>query len=115
MSPEKKDKRAMYILLSSAEQASSVRLEEPDDCTRFHVALRGLSQERVQEILAREDLGRMDGREIAWIKIAWLRQHAQGRVQPDWSERFAAMLKYAERKGWLSDDKQSVSGHCEWS
>lgn len=105
----------MYVLLSSVERVATAQLEEPDDCTRFHVAMRSLSEVQVQEIFAREDLGRMDGRETAWIKLAWLRQQAQGRVQPDWSERFTAMLHYAERKGWLSDDKLLVSGHCVWS
>lgn len=104
----------MYMLLSSAQHEAVVTLEEPDDCTRFHVAIHGLSEDAARQALAREELGMLDIHEAAWIEIAALRRLASGRVQPDWPERFEGMLRYAGRKGWLSSGGSSVRGHCEW-
>lgn len=101
----------MYIAVSPAQ---TVTLEEPDDCMRFHVEIQGLSEDRVGQALAQEDVGSLASSALAWIKIEALRRLAQGRVQPDWAMRFEGMVHYAERKGWLSDDKTSVSGHCIW-
>ena len=105
----------MYILLSSAQHEAVITLEEPDDCARFHVAIHRLSEDAARQALAREDVGTLENSEVAWIEIASLRRLAGGRVQPDWPERFEGMLRYAERKGWLSSDNSSVRGHCEWN
>jgi hypothetical protein len=105
----------MYILLSSVEGEAAGTLEEPDDCTRFHIAIDGLSEDAARQALAREEVGALEGYEAAWIKIAALRRLADGRVQSDWPDRFESMLQYAERKGWLSPDGLSVRGHCEWN
>ncbi|HEU5378180.1 MAG TPA: hypothetical protein VFV38_22390 [Ktedonobacteraceae bacterium] len=101
----------MYIFVSHTQ---TVTLEEPDDCTRFHMEIQGLSEDIVGQALAQEDVGLLANPALAWIKIEALRRLAQGRVQPDWTTRFEGMLHYAERKGWLSNDKASVSGHCIW-
>ena len=93
----------------------TISLVEPDDCHRFHVAIRDLSEQAVQQVLEDEEVGQLSDPDTAWIKISAIRKLAQGRVQPDWPERFSDMLQYAERKGWLSEDKESVSGHCEWT
>jgi hypothetical protein len=105
----------MYILVSPAERAPSVTLEEPDDCRRFHVAVRGLSEDSARQALEAEGVGRLGDPAAAEIAIAAIRKLAQGRVKPDWPERFEAMLEYAGRKGWLSADGERVQGHCEWS
>jgi hypothetical protein len=105
----------MYILLSSAQHKEVVTLEEPDDCTRFHIAIHSLSEDAARQALEREEVGALDDYEAAWIGIAALRRWASGRVQSDWPERFEAMLRYAGGKGWLSPDGSSVRGHCEWN
>jgi hypothetical protein len=104
----------MYIQLSSGEQGPVVSLEEPDDCTRFHVAIHSLSEETVQQALRHEEVGWLGDTDTAWINIDALRRLAHERVGPDWPERLDGMLRYAEHKGWLSDDRTAVSGHCEW-
>lgn len=104
----------MYILVIAASPAPVVSLEEPDDCRRFHVAIRHLSEDAAQQALEREDVGAFSGHDTAWIKITALRELAGTRVQPDWPERFDGMLRYAQSKGWLSSDGSQVSGHCEW-
>ncbi|HLI06789.1 MAG TPA: hypothetical protein VKV40_09485 [Ktedonobacteraceae bacterium] len=105
----------MYILLSPAQHGVVVTLEEPDDCNRFHVAIRGLPEDAAQQALAREEIGTLEGHEAAWIEIAALRRLAGGRVPSDWAERFEGMLRYAGRKGWLSPDGSRVRGHYEWN
>jgi hypothetical protein len=106
----------MYLLLSLVQQEPQFSLVEPDDCTRLHVAIeRSLSEEVVKQTFLRENIGWLDDHQNAWITLDALRQLAVGSVQPDWPERFSAMLAYAERKGWLNAEKTAVSGHCEWS
>ena len=104
----------MYLLVTATEEKPTVSLAEPDDCGRFHVAIKDLSEQAVQQILEDEEVGQFSDSDTAWIKISAIRKLAQGRVQPDWQQRFSGMLHYAERKGWLSEDRESVSGHCEW-
>ena len=92
----------------------TISLVEPDDCQHFHVAIRGLSQDAAEQALVDQGIGQFSDSDTAWIKISAIRKLAQGRVQPDWPQRFSDMLQYAERKGWLSEDRERVSGHCEW-
>lgn len=104
----------MYILLSLSDQTALARLEEPDDCTRFHVTIRSLSENQVGKVLSDEQLGELEDPAAAWIRISVLRNLAAGRVAPGWHDRFEKMLSYAERKGWLSHNRESVRGHCQW-
>lgn len=104
----------MYLVLSSSKRAPIARLEEPDDCTRFHLALENLSEEDARQVLEGEGIGELTDHDTAWISISALCRLAQGRVQPDWHHRFRGMLHYAERKGWLRSDRTAVRGHCEW-
>jgi hypothetical protein len=104
----------LYIQVVPAEPQPVVSLEEPDDCRRFHVAIGDLSLDVAEQALEREDVGTFSDHNTAWIKITALRTLAETRVPPDWSERFDAMLRYAETKGWLSTDGTQVNGHCEW-
>ena len=104
----------MYIVVSPSEGKPAVSLEEPDDCSRFHVTIHDLSEDTARQALEAEDIGHLTDAGMAWIKISAIRKLATGHVQPDWPERFSAMLDYAGRKGWLSDDRAYVRGHCEW-
>lgn len=105
----------MHILVAATEQGPRVSLEEPDDCTRFHVAVQGLAREAAARAIELAGVGTLDEADAAWIRVVALRERAEGRVAGDWAERFHAMLAYAGHKGWLSEDQKSVQGHCEWS
>ena len=104
----------MYIQVAPAEPKPVIRLEEPDNCRQFHVAIGNLSEEVAEQALEREDVGTFSNHDTAWVKITALRKLAETRVPPDWQDRFDEMLRYAESKGWLSTDGTHVSGHCEW-
>lgn len=105
----------MHILVAETAQGPRVSLEEPDDCTRFHVAIQGVPREAAGRALELAGVGTLGEADAAWIRVAALRERAEGRVAGDWAERFHAMLAYAGRKGWLSEDQGSVRGHCAWS
>jgi 3-hydroxy-9,10-secoandrosta-1,3,5(10)-triene-9,17-dione monooxygenase reductase component len=92
-----------------------LRLGEPADFTRFHVralvpggapdwdglraALGGFAEVRS---------------ETAFVAVDALRRLAGRRASdPEWQRELAAMLGYAERKGWI-DAEGAVSAHVEW-
>ncbi|HEY4026620.1 MAG TPA: hypothetical protein VGO86_09330 [Candidatus Dormibacteraeota bacterium] len=106
----------MYVLISTGEGgAPQVSLEEPDDCRRFHVTIRGLDEQSVRAVLGREGAGTLQDRDTAWVSAAAARRLAGDRVAADWPERFEAMIRFAATKGWLSEDGQAIRAHCEWS
>src|ERR1700753_67565 len=82
-----KDKKEMYILLTSLNHETVITLEEPDDCNRFHVAIRGLSESTARQALVSEQVGQFVSREAAGIKVTALRRLASGRVGSDWPTR----------------------------
>jgi hypothetical protein len=104
----------MYLFLSSSKLSPIASLEEPDDCSSFHITIQNLSEDNARQVLEDEDVGELADHDTAWITITALYRLAQGRVQPDWQDRFNGMLHYAERKGWLRNDRAAVRGHCEW-
>ena len=94
---------------------SAVALDEPDDFTRFHVAVRGgRDRSSLDVALADAGAGRLDG-DDAVIDVGWLRSRAAGRVADDWDDGFRGMLAYAERKGWTDAAGTGVRGHVEWA
>ena len=88
-----------------------VALEDPEDCTAFSVRARG-DRSGSGAALAAAGFGRVDGDE-ALIDVDAVRRLAAGRVGPGWDDDFAAMLDYAEGKGWMADEGQSIRAHIE--
>jgi hypothetical protein len=102
----------MYLLVSADADAPSLSLQEPDDCKRFHLTARGAGEDAVSAALA--GAGRLDGTDHAWIGVEAVRRMAAGQVEPDWSDRFEAMLRFAAGRGWLSADGAEIQAHCVW-
>ncbi|GAA5051614.1 hypothetical protein HNP84_006419 [Thermocatellispora tengchongensis] len=101
----------MYVYVT----ADHVELREPDDCRRFHV-LTALDRAALDAALAGAGAGSAtDAETDAEIDIGWVRSAAVGAggVGGDWADRFAAMLAYAGRKGWLTADGRRVRAHVE--
>lgn len=96
----------MYVLVSPG----GVELEEPDDCTRFHLVGRDVGPDEVAGALS--GFGEVEG-EHAWIEPDTLRTLAEGRVPADWDDRFDGMIAYAATKGWV-DDEGRLQAHIEW-
>jgi hypothetical protein len=103
----------IVVVASSPDGTALLSLEQPDDCTRFHVEGRGLDAEQVGAALAASGVGTLQ-EDHAYLQPAVIARLAQGLVAADWLERFDGMLAYAQRKGWV-DATGAVMAHLEWS
>ena len=92
--------------------ADAVALVDPDDVGRFHVAV-AAGVTGVDAALQASGFGRLDSDTEALISVDALRRAAAGSVGPDWAERFAGMLTYADTKGWLAEGGTAIRGHLE--
>jgi hypothetical protein len=88
-----------------------VALDDPEDCKAFAVRLRG-DRAGLDGALESAGVGRVDGDE-ALIGVDAVRRLAAGRVGSGWEGDFAAMLDYAEGKGWIADEGRSIRAHVE--
>jgi hypothetical protein len=94
-------------------ETAAVELVEPEDCKRFHVAVRGGDPEAVGAALLSAGIGRLHPSGEAMIDTSAVRRMARGRVAAGWEDEFAAMLEYAGSKGWLDDTGGSIQAHVE--
>ncbi|MCP3854069.1 MAG: hypothetical protein GY745_09390 [Actinomycetia bacterium] len=96
----------MFVRVDTA--AETTTLEEPGDCTRFHVELIG-SDDALAATLG--DVGRVDGKHV-WVSPGAVRRLAVGQVNDNWESDFAGMVGYATSKGWV-DDAGAIRAHIE--
>jgi hypothetical protein len=98
----------MYVRASYA----GLDVGEPDDCTSLDVRVDGAGRPELAALLTSTGLGQWDGSDHVALDVAGLHDLAQaGAVGPDWPARWEAMLAYAAKKGWLSDDGRAVRAH----
>ena len=99
----------MLIVVDLA--AARVSLEDPDEFTRFSVALEGPGDPA--PVLAASGIGRLrdDGEHVV-VDPAALRALAGPAADEAWDEGFSGMCAYAAGKGWLEDDG-GVLAHIE--
>ena len=102
----------MFVQVDLGTQPGTVTLEEPADCTRFHVAVRGDDLGQVDNALTGAGVGRIEG-DHAFVTIEALQRLAEGRVPDSWDGDFAAMLDYARTKGWLDPSGTAIQAHLE--
>jgi len=88
-----------------------VHLADPDDFTRFSVAVEGAGD--LAGVLHRSGLGRLrpDGEHVVVDPVA-LRALAGPAATDEWVEGFAGMCAYAAGKGWVEADG-GVVAHLE--
>ena len=104
----------MYVRVDVGPERPVVTLEEPDDCTRFHLTVAGGPDlARVFGALVDAAAGRLAG-DHALITIDAVRRMAAGRVGDDWDTRFDGMLAYARSKGWIDDTGHAIQAHVEY-
>lgn len=104
----------MYVRVDVGVQPPVVTLEEPDDCTRFHLAVAGgRDLARVFGALVDAAAGRLEA-DHALVTIDAVRRMAAGRVGDDWGERFDGMLGYAKGKGWIDETGNAIQAHIEY-
>ena len=104
----------MFVTVELSTTPPVVTLEEPDDTTRFHVAvLGGTDRGLVYGALVDAAAGRLEG-DDAWIAVDAVRRMAAGRVGEGWSNALDAMLDHARGKGWLDEAGHAIRAHVEW-
>ncbi|MHB8682359.1 MAG: hypothetical protein ACYDA2_09745 [Acidimicrobiales bacterium] len=105
----------MFVVVDLDATTAAVSLAEPDDCTRFHVAVHGNGHAAaVDDALQATGTGWLDGDGNAFVRVERVRDLAAGQVADDWPSRFTGMLDFARTKGWLSDDGEAIRAHLEW-
>jgi hypothetical protein len=103
----------MYLNIDLAVGESGVTLEEPSDCTRLKVVVRGpRDADRLGTAVA--GVGRTDGTSAVWLRPDALRRLAAGRVDEQWEAAFEKMLTYARTRGWLDSTTGEIRAHCDW-
>jgi hypothetical protein len=105
----------MFVQVDVGPERPVVTLEDPDDCTKFHLMVVGGSDlARVFGALVDAAAGRLEA-DHAYITIDAVRRLAAGRVTDDWDDRFAGMLGYAQSKGWIDDTGNMIQAHIEYA
>ena len=99
----------MLIVIDLSEATAALR--QPDEFTRFSVALEGEGD--LPEVVQRSGLGRLhdDGEHVVVDPVA-LRALAGPAADQHWDEGFAGMCAYAAGKGWVEPDG-GVLAHIE--
>ena len=105
----------MYVEVDLGADPVVVGLVEPDDCGRFHVAVRGSGDAGLLDQALRASVtGSVDGDGEAVVLVDAVRRLAAGTVGGTWEDDFTAMLGYARSKGWLSEDGAAIRAHVAW-
>ena len=90
----------------------TVGVTEPDDCRRLHVQT--VSSVDVDAALRATGSGRLAEGGDALIDVQVLHSLARaGATSASWERDWAAMIDYADSKGWLTPDRGSVVAHVE--
>lgn len=105
----------MIIDIDMTGPHATIRLLDPEDCKRFHVAARGGDVEALGAVLPAHDLGQVLPSGDALIELDAVRRLAAGRVPDGWEKDFSAMVDYAKAKGWFDEDHGAIQAHVEWA
>lgn len=98
----------MYVLVTDG----SAAVHEADDCNSLDVRIEASDRAGVADALNSAGLGSWDGGPDVDLIVQGLYAlaHATTTAQ-DWEQRWAAMLGYAARSGWLAPDGSTVRAH----
>jgi hypothetical protein len=101
--------RAVIVRLS----AEGAVVQDADDLGRLHVQT-DLDADGLRTALRTTGTGELVDGDTAMLDVAVLRSRAVLlATRPDWAERWADMIAYAERSGWLHEDGKCVQVHVE--
>ena len=89
-------------------EGGRVALEEAADLAGFKVVVRGGDPTALAEV------GRLIGRDYAWIHMDAVRRLASGQVGPSWEHDFVAMIDFARTRGWIDDERCEIQAHVEF-
>ena len=99
----------MVVDVDTTTEPPGVALDDPENCTAFSVRVQG-DRAGLAGALESSGVGRVVGDE-ALIEVEAVRRLAADRVGSSWDGDFAAMLDYAESKGWIADEGRCIRAH----
>lgn len=100
----------MIVYVQDRPDGSDVALLDAEDFHHFSVRLAGAGS---AEALQASGTGRLINPTEAFVAVAAVRRLAARDTDESWNEGFAAMLRFAQRHGWLSEDGSEIRAHLE--
>ncbi|MDN5750634.1 MAG: hypothetical protein L0H64_19345 [Pseudonocardia sp.] len=93
--------------------ADGAVVADADDCRRLRLST-PLDDGPLRVALRDTGTGEPGSDGDVWLDLAVLRSRAKlVATEPDWAQRWSAMVAYAEQQGWLSADGRAVRVHAE--
>ena len=100
------------MIIMTEPPTNAPRLLEPSDFKSFKVVVRGGRDERAAE-RALAPVAEWLGDDHVAVSVDAVRRLAGAEAETaEWQQGFAAMLGYAESKGWMVGD--AIKAHVEW-
>jgi hypothetical protein len=112
MPATRREETADMRVLITAAPATGVSIAEPDDTKRLAVATPLTDPEQIAAALEEVGAGQLAGQHV-WLDIDFLRRTATPADPASWASEFDAMIRYADRRGWVSEDGRQVRAHVE--
>ena len=98
-------------VIATAEQ---VKITELDDFNKFHIEATG-TLEQISNQFQTSRAGHVMNSEHAEVNISFIKQQAGEKLQDStWLNGLKMMLDYADSKGWMNQEHQTVVAHIEW-
>ena len=94
--------------------SADLTLLEPHDFKKFKIEI---ARPRAEfERVRTQFPGRvwLETTEHGWVAIAALRDWAGYASDPAFQDGLSAMIKVAEKYGWLDEEKTAIRAHIEW-
>ena len=98
----------MFVLVAPGSGGTRPQFMDMQNLNQLHVEFRGVEDAPAGQVLEEGGIGTVeDGH--AWLHIRALRSAGDG--SGEWNDRFDAMLRYAERNGWVDAAGSRVRAH----
>ena len=98
----------MFVLVAPGSGGTRPQFMDMQNLNQLHVEFRGVEDAPAGQALEEDGIGTVeDGH--AWLRISALRSAGDG--SGEWNDRFDAMLRYAERNGWVDAAGSRVRAH----
>jgi hypothetical protein len=98
----------MFVLVASDSGAARPQFMDMQNLNQLHAEFRGVEDAPAGQSLEEAGIGAIEDGHV-WLQIAALR--AAGDSGGDWNDRFDAMLRYAQRNGWVDAAGSRVRAH----
>jgi hypothetical protein len=97
----------MFVLVTPGSGGKRPQFMDMQNLNQLHVEFRGVADAPAGRALAEAGIGTVEDGHV-WLQIGALRSAGDG---GDWNDRFDAMLRYAQRNGWVDAAGSRVRAH----